>query len=796
MNQIRSFKEWLTLMGIAAVLLPGSAQAAKALLPDQFRQLDSEWPTPTNERRPSGAPGHEYWQQRADYKIDVTIDDEKQTLTGHETITYHNNSPDTLKYLWVQLDQQVFSPDSGHWLTSTAPDLKGMTYDSFNGLLYTENHPGALKIRSVKGADGSKLAHTIVDTQMRIDLPEPLKPGASTSFSIGWRYKINNAKATFARNGYEFFEKDGNYLYCIAQWFPRMAAYTDNIGWQNRQYMNSAEFALEFGDYLVSITVPDDHIVASSGVLQNPKDILTKEQIARLKEAETADKPVMIVTREEAEANEKEKGKGTKTWIYKADNVRDFAFSTSRKFLWDAQGIPVGNRRVMAMSYWPKEGDPLWSQYSTHAVAHTLDVYGKFTFEYPYPVAISVNGPITGMEYPMICFQRPRPEEDGTYSERTKYGLISVIIHEVGHNWFPMIVNSDERQWMWMDEGFNSFVQYLSEREWEDEYPDRISRIDRRAGLKNWMMNGPARPIMSDSDTLLSRGYNAYAKPTVAFNILRETILGRELFDFAFKEYSQRWMFKRPTPYDFFRTMEDASGMDLDWFWRGWFYTIDHVDLSLDGIRHFRLETRNPKVDKKFDREARDAEPMDLTRERNQELEMRIDRYPELKDFYNSYDPLNVTEKDKADYEKLLKGLKPEERKLLKTKEHFYIVDVTNVGGLVMPVILELLYADGTTEERRYPAEIWRRSNDKISKLLITDKEITSIHMDPQDEIFDADLDNNYFPRRIGQETFQLRKSGTSTNPMRVQKKFEEEQAKKKAAEEKKAKEAEEKKGE
>ncbi len=743
-----------------------SPDAVRSPREDKFRQLEEILPTPNTYRTASGAPGHQYWQQRADYVIDVELDDAAQRITGTETITYRNHSPDTLVYLWLQLDQNVLAKGSDSALTSTAPTLDRNSFDQIDGMLTRATFEGGHVIASVKDAKGQPLGFTIVKTMMRIDLREPLAPGGVVSFSVAWSYNINNARKIRSRSGYEFFEKDGNYLYAIAQWFPRMAPYTDVNGWQHKQFLGGGEFSLEFGDYLVRLTVPNDHVVAATGVLQNPDAVLTAAQRQRLREAETSAKPVLIVTPDEARAAEAAKPTGRKTWIFKAENVRDFAFASSRKFIWDARRHDVGGNRVLAMSFYPKEGNPLWGQYSTAAITHTLDVYSRYTFIYPYPVAISVNAPVGGMEYPMICFNGPRPEEDGTYSARSKYGLITVVIHEVGHNFFPMIVNSDERQWTWMDEGLNTFLQYLSEREWEETYPS--GRGEPR-DIVEYMSSADQVPIMTNSESLLQFGNNAYAKPATALNILRETILGRDLFDKAFKEYARRWKFKRPMPADFFRTMEDASGVDLDWFWRGWFYTTDHVDLSIVRVRQFTIDTRDPDVENPARKAEREARPDSLSEQRNKALPKAVDRDPSLKDFYNSYDPYAVSPRDREAYAKFLSSLSVRERELLASGLNFYVFDLGNVGGLVMPVILRLEYTDGTSEELRIPAEIWRYDSREVSKLVMTKKELKSVTLDPNLETADTDLENNAFPRKPVKSRFQLfKQDDRQPNPMQM----------------------------
>ncbi len=757
---------------VFVLLLPiFSLAQSKSKPSDKFKQLEEDLPTPTEYRTASGAPGHRYWQQRANYTIDVELDDVNQRINGKETITYYNNSPDTLTYLWLQIDNNIFGKDSWTEQTRTAPDFSDrQSFQTLENLARRE-YDGKVNITSVRDAKNAALKFTVVNTMMRVDLPAPLASGGTFTFSVDWNYHINDQRKFGGRTGYEYFSQDGNYIYELAHWFPRMAAYYDVYGWQHKQFLGSGEFTLEFGNYRVKITAPNDHVVASTGVLQNPKEVLTASQMQRLEQAKTAKEPLKIVTQEEATANEKNKPTGKKIWVFHADNVRDFAFASSRKFIWDAQLHSVEGNNVWAMSYYPKEGNPLWEKYSTHAIIHTLNVYSRFTFKYPYPVAISVNGPVGGMEYPMICFNGPRPETDGTYSPSSKYGLISVVIHEVGHNYFPMIVNSDERQWTWMDEGLNTFCQYLAEHEWEKNYP---SRRGEPQYITNYMESENQVPVMVQSDSLLQFGNNAYAKPATALNILRETVLGRELFDYAFKEYARRWQFKRPAPADFFRTMEDASGVDLDWFWRGWFYTTDHVDISIEKVRLYRLDTMNPEIEKAETRKDRDAKPETLADKRNETLPKRIDQYPSLRDFYNDYDDLKVTDRERAAYQAYLSTLTDKEKSLLNEGFYFYVVDLKNIGGLVMPIILQVDYMDGTKEEIRIPAEIWRYDNFNVSKLIVTKKEAKSITLDPHLELADVDLTNNMFPRQPVKSKFQMFKDSRRfqmPNPMQLERK-------------------------
>ena len=767
---------------VAALCLVATAFATTAATPalaaapfdDKFRQLDELLPTPNTIRTASGAPGHAYWQQRADYTIRATLDESRRALSGAGTITYYNNSPDTLKYLWLQLDQNIYRQDSDARSTATLPSREawsgktaqtGPKFDALRSLLEQRTFPGGFDILAVKDSSGRALPHTINKTMMRVDLPQPLKPGARVTFSVDWRYNINEQKVLGGRSGYERFE-DKNDLFEIAQWFPRMAAYYDVYGWQHKQFLGSGEFTLEFGDYDVRITTPADHIVASTGELQNPGEVLTATQRQRLEQARTAKKPVIIVTQAEAEAAEKSRSTATKTWHFKAKNVRDFAFASSRKFIWDAQGVKSGNQNVMAMSYYPKEGNPLWEKYSTQAIIHTIEQYNKYSFDYPYPTSISVNGPVGGMEYPMITFNGPRPVKDKktgeiTYSQRTKYGLIGVIIHEVGHNYFPMIVNSDERQWTWMDEGLNSFLQYLAQQAWEENWPD--SRGEPRR-ITDYMKSRNQVPIMTNSESVLQFGNNAYAKPAAALNVLRETVLGRELFDFAFKEYANRWKFKRPTPADFFRTMEDASGTDLDWFWRGWFYTTDHVDVSVDGITEYTVSSQDPEVEKAWQRARRQAEPVSIIDQRNKGMARRVDAHPELKDFYNENDEFTVTNKDRNAYQEKIAGLEDWQKDLLKEGKHLYLVDFSNIGGLVTPLVVEIELKSGKKLMERIPAEVWRYSPTKITKLFILDEPMVGLTQDPYWETADTDVSNNSWPRKATPSRLELFKTDTDQN--------------------------------
>jgi len=768
---------------LSSIAVAQGIQQTKGDYQDKFRQLDEVLPTPNVYRNAAGQPGHEYWQQKVDYDIEVILNEETHSIQGTESISYQNNSPDTLNYLWLQLDQNRFRNDSIAQLSETfnrsSPEPGSparVSLGQLREIQYMEEAELGYDIQSVVDAAGNALNHTIVGTLMRVDLARALRPGASVDFKIDYSYNIVNGDVIGPRAGYEHFVDEGgngNTIYALAQWFPRLVAYTDYEGWTNKEFLGSGEFTLEFGDYEVAMTVPADHIVAATGELENANQVLTDEQRRRLREAETAERPILIVTPEEALANEAEGTNETKTWRFSAENVRDFAWSSSRKYIWDAKGYRqegAEQELVVAMSFWPKEGGDLWAKYSTESVIHTLEVYSRFSFDYPYPTAQSVNiGFVGGMEYPMITFNGPRTtlQDDGsrTYTLAEKRFLIGVVIHEVGHFYFPMIVNSDERQWTWMDEGINSYLDGVAGREWDAEIPWGVEP----RYIVDYMVSSNQVPVMTQSDSVLRLGPNAYSKPATALNILRETIMGRELFDFAFKEYSRRWEFKRPTPSDFFRTMEEASGIDLDWFWRGWFYTTDHVDISLERVYQMEMNTENPDIDFAREREDDKAFSPSLFSERNRDAGMRtwVERNTDVRDFYDENDEFTVTNKERNAYNSFLEGLEDWEREVLdravSEERNYYLVEFANKGGLVMPIILDVEYADGATEQIRYPAEIWRKSPKMVKKLLVTEREIVSLTIDSGMETADADIENNFYPRRLVPSRIESFKSSSSS---------------------------------
>ena len=725
-----------------------SASAQNQAWKGKFEQLGETLPTPNSYRTGSGAPGPNYWQQRADYVISVELDDNAQKLTGSETITYYNNAPEALSFLWLQLDQNLFAEQSITNQTKTGVIRDSIPASFFNTAtgVTVSDYKGGHTIKSVKDVAGKNLPYIINQTMMRVDLPAPLKTGEKFSFSVEWSYTESNRQLYDGRGGYEYFPEDGNYVYTCAQWFPRMCVYDDYEGWQNKQFLGQGEFALVFGNYKVRITVPSDHIVGATGILQNPKDVLTKEQIERFERAKkTFDNPVIIVSQEEATKKEKTKSNKKSTWEFHAENVRDFAFASSRKFIWDAQAVKVGTKTPLAQSLYPKEGNPLWEKESTKAVKNALELYSERTFEYPYPVAYSVHSAHQGMEYPMICFNGERPNKEGKYSKQTLTGLVQVVVHEVGHNFFPMIVNSDERQWSWMDEGLNTFLEKETVR---TRYPELYGTHGTPKGIVPFMRGDKSqmRPIMSMSDNIRRTefGPNAYTKPSAALTILRETVMGPELFDQAFKEYAQRWAFKHPKPADFFRTMEDASAVDLDWFWKGWFYTNDNVDVDLADVKWYQLRTT------KVDPEKKDVKVQqgDLTPAKGST------------DFSNGPQPFTLSNTPEA-----LNGefRSREDDNAIRAKlegKNIYQLKLKNVGGLITPVVIEWTYKDGSKEIERIPAEVWRENENEVVKIFIKDKEVVNILLDPNFELADVEMSNNVFPKRTSGSRFdQFRKA-------------------------------------
>jgi len=702
----------------------------------KFEQLGTGLPTPNEYRTGSGAPGPDYWQQKVDYKIAVELDDANQKITGTETITYYNNSPTELTYLWLQLDQNVRKKNSmgsqANGRQSLTDNVSSLSGSQLQSMIGDYDFDGGFKIQSVTDSNGNPLKNTINNTMMRVDLPKSIKPGESYSLNVAWWYNVNDRGIMGGRSGYEYFKEDGNYLYTIAQFYPRLAVYDDVNGWQNKQFLGSGEFALSFGDFEVEITVPEDHIIGATGELQNANEVLSRTERQRFDKAKKSfDKPVIIVTQKEAEAKEKNPKTGKKTWKYTAKNVRDYAFASSRKFIWDAQSVKTGTTTPLAMSYYPKEGNPLWERESTKAVVNTLINYSEKTIDYPYPVAISVHAASIGMEYPMICFNFGRPRPDGSYGDNIKTRMVFVIVHEVGHNFFPMIVNNDERQWAWMDEGLDSFLEYTTMHRY---YPDLPYFSNSPAAIKSYMKGSKdfMRPIMTNPEQSLQLGPEAYSKPSAALVIMRETVMGPELFDAAFKEYARRWAFKHPKPADFFRTMEDASGVDLDWFWRGWFYSVDNVDVEVSDVKWMRIKGGNQEIEGQVT--ATEGTLGNTSGENagnplyGQPQEIELTEGQQSGEFRGEFDNEGVKQRFAG--------------------KNLYQVTFENKGGLVMPIVVEFTYKDGTTEIQKLPAEIWRKNEQTVSHMFVKDREVASIKFDPNDELADVNAENDVFPKK------------------------------------------------
>jgi len=733
---------------VFCILLALLAIPALAQWQGKFEQLGEMLPTPNSYRTGSGAPGPDYWQQRADYVLQAEVNDDLQTLTGSGTITYHNNAPETLTYLWLQLDQNISAPNSMTAMSSPGAIRDSIPAKMLGSMTGTLPYKGGYQIQYVRDASGKPLPYLINYTMMRVELPKPLKKGESFSFSLGWSYNINDRMLVGGRSGMEFFPEDGNYVYTIAQWFPRMCVFDDYEGWQNKQYLGGGEFALTFGDYKVKITVPADHIVGATGWLINPNEVLSSEQLNRFEQAKSSfEKPVFIVTADEAKQKESQRIKTKKTWEFHATNVRDFAFAHSRKFIWDAQAVKIGNNTVMAQSLYPKEGNPLWEQESTKAIKNTLEVYSARTVDYPYPVAYSVHAASVGMEYPMICFNFGRPGKDGKITQFLKERMVGVIVHEVGHNFFPMIINSDERQWTWMDEGLNTFLEKETKRE---RYPDFDLTSEIPKGQVAFMRGDKSmmRPIMAMADNQSRyNGPNGYTKPSAALTLLRETVMGPELFDKAFKTYAERWAFKHPNPADFFRSLEDASAVDLDWFWRGWFYSTDHVDVTLDQVKWFKVK----KVAADPEKKKVKVQQGDLK---------SFSAASSLTDFSEGPSEFNMIKTPPTDYREFMNRIDENTLRTNLESKNIYELTFKNTGGLISPVIIEWTYKDGSKEIEKLPAEVWRTNEREFKKVFVKEKEVVNIVIDPDQATADINVSDNVFPKRAAPSKFdQLKKN-------------------------------------
>lgn len=710
---------------------------------NKFEPLDAIFPSPNVFRSASGAPGPQYWQQQADYNISVRLDDKKQRITGKAKVTYHNNSPDQLKYLWLQLDENENLPNSERRLTETNTVSSDFNAEAIRAIRKPQQRMPGIQISAIRGRGNQNLEYWIEGTMMRISLPEPIEPKSIYGFEIDWWFDmVDRSTDRDPRGGYEYFPEDENYLFVVTQWFPRFAVYNDYGGWNNRQFLYSGEFALEFGNYEVEIDVPDDYIVAATGECSNYGNVLSREQLQRLEFARNSDEPVEIISLQEALDNAKKpRSNKRKVWHFTANKVRDFAWTASRRYAWDAMRVLIDDAEqpILAMSLYGKEAYPLFRKYSTKLVRLTLETYSEHSFPYPYPVAISVEA-ANDMEYPMIAFNTGRVDKNGNYTQAEFDYMTWILIHEVGHNFFPMVVNSNERKWTFMDEGFNTFLQYFTEMRWNHSFPSLAGPPYKIAKYMKGEKTG-LEPIMTVSDNVKQFYRSQYAKTATALVILRNTILGPELFDFAFKTYAARWKFKHPRPYDFFRTMSDATAVNLDWFWRGWFFSTDMVDIAIEEATEYKIDHRSDTLKKTSSGE------LDTTNYLS-----RFTPYDRLAD---TVTPL--IERDTSLQNDQYKAAKaagrlpasrelpyPSKNELYPSRDAKYAYEIRfkNKGGLVMPLIIKWEFKDGTSEIERIPVTVWRRNEEEVKKVFFKGHEVKSIVLDPFVETADVDLSN------------------------------------------------------
>ncbi len=520
-----------------------------------FRPLDL--PTPTGVRLGSGAPGPQYWQPRADYRIDATLDPVNRVLTATARVTYTNNAPEPLGYLWIHLEQNLFNNDSIGARLTRGEERFG-NRDGFNG---------GYTITSITH-NGRDLPLAVYDTLGRVELPQPIPAaGGVFTFDIAWSFPIPE----YGSDRLAIEEVEQGTIFQLAQWFPAVVKYDDVHGWNALPYIGQGEFYTDFGDYELTISAPREFLVVATGELLNPTEVLTQTQVERLAQARSTPDTVDIISAEEVgEPSTIPSGSGPRTWRFRAEDVRTVAFAASDAFIWDAAGASTG---TLIQSVYPKEGLPLWAK-STEYLRFSVEHYSEKWFPYPYPVAINVNGDVGGMEYPMIIFCRNRRSEEG---------LFGVTTHEIGHNWFPMIVSNDERRHAWMDEGFNTFINYYAT---EAYFGEPEARRGDAQMIVPAMLLPNQQPIETPADYVRRNrlGILQYAKTGAGLVLLREQILGPDRFDRAFRDYIERWAFKSPRPADFFRAMEDAAGADLSWFWRGWFLETGTLDQAVTRI--------------------------------------------------------------------------------------------------------------------------------------------------------------------------------------------------------------------
>ena len=624
---------------LATILVsPVRAQAPSVADTSPFRALNL--PAATAVRSASGAPGHAYWQQQADYVIDATLDTATQTITGTERIHYTNRSPDSLEFVWVQLDQNLFAPTSITALLNQPPlvFVGGVTFD-FTG----QGFVGGVTIERFAAA-GRALKTTVYGTMMRVELPTPLAPGAAVDFDVAWRFPVPPYGG--GRMG-----RIGSSLYQIGQWYPRIAVYDDVHGWNTLPHIGAGEFYLEYGNFDVRLTVPAGFVVAATGTVANPLEVWSPAQRERLERARTAEERVGVIARAEALAARGKPVPGKQTWHFTAQNVRDFAWAAAPDFRWDASGW----NGILIQTFYRPEAAP-WEE-ANRMARFTIKHFSEMWGTYAWPQATTVEGLIGGMEYPMITFVPSLEKREDQFW---------VLMHEFGHQWFPMMVGGDERRYPWMDEGFNTFIDYGAAEEYfkGTAYADTVRR-ELLSSNAATAVPGNEQPLITKPVEVRELYWTAYQKPALMLTLLRDAVLGRETFERALREYVRRWRFKHPQPADFFRTFSNVTGRDLDWFWRAWVYTTARLDQAVDSVSAGRDTT---------------------------------------------------------------------------------LVYLSNRGQMVMPATLELRFADGTSEIRELPVEMWNLGS-RFTYRAATAKPVVGVVVDPRRIYPDIERGNNRWGR-------------------------------------------------
>lgn len=714
-----------------------------------FSPLGSLVDPPSATRGADGRPTSTYWQQHIAYDIDATLDVERRVINAQAELRYTNNAPQALDAIWFEISPEATTKDAIAHRSATI-NVDSASVRDLRGLREQEERGGGLVVSSVADSEDRPLAFEARGTQLRVALPRPLASGQTVRIKLAWRVALVDLDRKGGRTGYMLLSS-GDPIFHIAQWYPQPVAFTDYGGWRNVPFVDHGEFAPELGDYNVSLTLPAGQLVAATGVLTNEADVLTgveRTRLARLRQGKVTE----IVTA--AEAATKRRSSETRTWRFAARNVRDFALAASLRYRWDA--TLAGTSAVRAMTFYPSEASALWRPLALPAIGHALDVYGRMTFDYPYPVVQAAFGPNDGMEHTMLAFSRYPPDgPNGTYSRERKRDFLWVLTHEVGHNWFPLIVNSDERAWTWMDEGLTSYLETLATLEWSGDYTTRPN-LPAMLGAEREATG--RQPPMTPANAVVDLFPTQYHRPAAALQVLRELVLGRETFDRAFRAYARAWMFKRPTPGDFFRTINQESGADLDWFWRAWFFSTDHVDLSLERVAALRLVAVPADA---IPAPADATPPANLTVLRNaaEGRRLMVEQVPRLADAYDRIP------------ERTLAGATPSAHAVVDVQRTldalgqggvFYELDIRNRGGVVSPVPIRIDYRDGTSERYVVPVELWFGDTKRAQHILWRAKSIRSVTLDPDAATGDVDRGNNGGAVPVTEATMRVRVDGDS----------------------------------